>query len=75
MSSRNLKCPYFLREKGPLLMNGKCEIHQIKLNMYFMAHSKVGKFEKIWLRGTLIIIRKPKKSLNLFKFEHNNVDH
>jgi hypothetical protein len=28
-----------------------------------MVHSNVWKFEKIWLSGTLIIIRKPKKSL------------
>jgi hypothetical protein len=35
----------------------------IKLNLYFMAYSIVLKFEKIWLSGTLNIIRKPKKSL------------
>jgi hypothetical protein len=35
----------------------------IKLDLYFMVHSNVWKFEKIWLSGTLIIIRKPKKSL------------
>jgi hypothetical protein len=29
-------------------------------NRYFMVHSNVWKFEKIWLSGTLIIIRKPK---------------
>jgi hypothetical protein len=32
----------------------------IKLNLYFMLHSNVWKFENIWLSGTLIIIRKPK---------------
>jgi hypothetical protein len=32
----------------------------IKLNLYFMVHSNVRKFEKILLSGTLIIIRKPK---------------
>ena len=36
------------------------EIHHIKLNLYFMVHSNVWKFEKIWLSGTLIIIRKLK---------------
>ena len=35
----------------------------IKLNLYFMVHSIVLKFEKIWLSHTLNIIRKPKKSL------------
>ena len=35
----------------------------IKLNPYFMVYSIVLKFEKIWLSGTLNIIRKPKKSL------------
>jgi hypothetical protein len=35
----------------------------IALNLYLMAHSIVLKFEKIWLSGTLNIIRKPKKSL------------
>jgi len=35
----------------------------IELNLYLMVHSIVWKFEKIWLRHTLIIIRKPKKSL------------
>jgi hypothetical protein len=34
----------------------------IKLNLYFMVHSNVWNFEKIWLSGTLIIIRKPKVS-------------
>jgi hypothetical protein len=29
-------------------------------NLYFMVHSNVWKCEKIWLSGTLIIIRKPK---------------
>jgi hypothetical protein len=33
----------------------------IKLNLYFMIYSIVLKFEKIWLSGTLNIIRKPKK--------------
>jgi hypothetical protein len=32
----------------------------IILNLYFMVHSNVWKLEKIWLSGTLIIIRKPK---------------
>ena len=32
----------------------------IKLNLYFMVHRNVWKFEKIWLSGTLIIIWKPK---------------
>jgi len=32
----------------------------IKLNLYFMVHSNVWKFQKIWLSGSLIIIRKPK---------------
>jgi hypothetical protein len=40
-------------------MYGKCEITVIKLNLYFMVHSNVWKFENIWLSGTLIIIRKP----------------
>jgi hypothetical protein len=31
-----------------------------KFNLYLMVHSNVWKFEKIWLSGTLIIIRKPK---------------
>jgi len=31
----------------------------IELNLYLMVHSIVLKFEKIWLSGTLIIIRKP----------------
>jgi hypothetical protein len=35
----------------------------IELNLYLMVHSIVLKFEKIWLSGTLNIIRKPKKSL------------
>jgi hypothetical protein len=35
----------------------------IKVNLYFMVYSIVLKFEKIWLSGTLNIIRKPKKSL------------
>ena len=35
----------------------------IKFNLYFMVYSIVLKFEKIWLSGTLNIIRKPKKSL------------
>jgi hypothetical protein len=35
----------------------------IKLDLYFMVYSIVLKFEKIWLSGTLNIIRKPKKSL------------
>jgi hypothetical protein len=35
----------------------------IVLNLYFMVYSIVLKFEKIWLSGTLNIIRKPKKSL------------
>jgi hypothetical protein len=30
----------------------------IKLSLYLMVHSIVSKFEKIWLSGTLIIIRK-----------------
>jgi hypothetical protein len=34
----------------------------IKFNLYFMVYSIVLKFEKIWLSGTLNIIRKPKKS-------------
>jgi hypothetical protein len=33
-------------------MNGKFEIHR-------NVHSNVWKFKKIWLSGTLIIIRKP----------------
>jgi hypothetical protein len=33
------------------------------LNLYFMVYKIVLKFEKIWLSGTLNIIRKPKKSL------------
>jgi hypothetical protein len=32
----------------------------IKLNLYFIVHSNVWKFEKIWLSGILITIRKPK---------------
>ena len=36
----------------------------IKLNLYFMVYSIVLKFEKIWLSGTLNIIRKPKKGHN-----------
>jgi hypothetical protein len=32
----------------------------IKFNLYFMVHSNVWNFEKIWLSGILIIIRKPK---------------
>jgi hypothetical protein len=32
----------------------------IKDNLYFMVHGNVWKLEKIWLSGTLIIIRKPK---------------
>jgi hypothetical protein len=35
----------------------------IKFNLYFMVHSNLWKFEKIWLSHTLNIIRKPKKSL------------
>jgi len=35
----------------------------IKLDLYFMVYSMVLKFEKIWLSGTLNIIRIPKKSL------------
>jgi hypothetical protein len=35
----------------------------IELNLYLVVHSIVLKFEKIWLSGTLNIIRKPKKSL------------
>ena len=35
----------------------------IELNLYLMVHSIVLKFEKIWLSGTLNIIRKSKKSL------------
>jgi hypothetical protein len=35
----------------------------IKINLYFMVYSIVLKFEKIWLSGTLNIIKKPKKSL------------
>jgi hypothetical protein len=35
----------------------------IKLNLYFMVHRIVLKFEKIWLSRTLNIIRKPRKSL------------
>jgi hypothetical protein len=44
-------------------MNGKCDIHHNQINLYFMAYSIVLKFEKIWLSGTLNIIRKPKKFL------------
>jgi hypothetical protein len=29
----------------------------IELNLYFMEHSNVWQFEKIWFSGTLIIIR------------------
>jgi len=32
----------------------------IEINLYLMVHSIVLKFEKIWLSGTLIIIRKQK---------------
>ena len=41
-------------------MNGKCEIHRNQINLYFIVHSNVWKFEKIWLSSTLIIIWKPK---------------
>ena len=40
------------------MVNVKCTI--INRNLYWMVHSIVLKFEKIWLSGTLIIIRKPK---------------
>jgi hypothetical protein len=33
----------------------------IEINLHLMVHSIVLKFEKIWLSGTLNIIRKPKK--------------
>jgi hypothetical protein len=59
-----------------------------ELNLYFMVHSNVWKYEKIWLSGTLIIIRKPKVwwtdgrtwsvkytviKLNLYFMVHSNV--
>jgi hypothetical protein len=62
-SSGNLKSLYFLREKGPYLRNGKCEVHVIKLNLYLMVHSIVLKLENTLLSHTLNVIHQPKKSL------------
>ena len=48
----------FSKRKRAITVNVKYTV--IKLNLYFMVHSNVWKFEKIWLSSTLIIIRKPK---------------
>jgi hypothetical protein len=54
--------PLIRLENIPALLGTDVDIYVkytiIKLNLYFMVYSIVLKFEKIWLSGTLNIIRK-----------------
>jgi hypothetical protein len=50
-----------IKGHNPRMVNVKYTV--IEFNLYLMIHSIVLKFEKIWLSVTVIIIRKPKKSL------------
>jgi hypothetical protein len=60
---RKPKKSLFSKKKDHNLWTINVKYIIIKFNLYFMVYSIVLKFEKIWLSGTLNIIRKPEKSL------------
>ena len=63
MAIKNLQILVIDKNPNPNLWTVDVKYTIIKLNLYFMVYSIVLKVEKIWLSGTLNIIRKPKKSL------------
>ena len=63
MAIKNLQILVIDKNPNPNLWTVNVKYTIIKLNLYFIVYSIVLKFEKIWLSGTLNIIRKPKTSL------------
>jgi hypothetical protein len=63
MAIKNLQILVIDKNPNPNLWTVDVKYTIIKLNLYFMVYSIVLKVEKIWLSGTLNIVRKPKKSL------------